>query len=388
MGDLSLETTIDAELMALKFIPFVASGVNLKNVSIEFTVESVSDDQVHWALKDSSIVSLGDFDIHMSNKILDKLVELNKPIITMIIQGMMPKLAAVIDSEIQKLNQKVASETAYTFDINILGKQYPLNMTMTKAPEVDGEVVRLNFDGLFNQPENNAGFKMDSHGYFPHIEAQMEQVWIHENTFNSLVMDAIRAGKSVELDAANLIKEVADSYPKAKNYTTKTTIRDANKGSPIRLNVNDGIMIGHDKDLRFIMDLYADDIKVIQFSLTAMFRANFTMDKTFTFFPVLNDPQVITASVMHSEVPLKAGLHYDDVMKAYLSSAIDGFNTKYAKGVPVASLMPELGMISGVLKNATVSPQVANGWMFAGFSMQEDLNAKIDEPYELKFLAN
>jgi hypothetical protein len=63
------------------------------------------------------------------------------------------------------------------------------------------------------------------------------------------------------------------------------------------------------------------------------------------------------------------------------------FNLKYKAGIPVASLMPELGMISGILKNATMNTQVADGWMYAGFSMQEDLT-KFDNEYELKFLAN
>lgn len=390
MADLNLNLTVDAELEALKFIPFVASGVNLKNISIEFTVESVSDDQVHWALKDASVVTLGDYDIQMSNSFLTKLVQLCKPIITKVINDQLPMIGQAIDKEIQILNQKVANETAYTFDLDVLGKNYPLNMTMTKAPEVDGEIIRLNFDGLFNQPENYAGYKMDSHGYFPQIEAQKEQFWIHENTINTLLMDAVNAGYSIDRDASELMPafpEVTSKYPNATNFTTKTSISVDNQGTPIRFLKDQGVMMGADKDLKFTMDLYADDKKVITFGLESMFNMEFIMDNKITFFPKFKNAEVFTASVKHSEVPLKPGKGYTQIMEVYITSLIKAFNTKYEKGVPVASLMPELAMISGVLRNATMTPHIADGWMYAGFSMQEDLN-KFDESYELKFLTN
>ena len=39
---------IDAELDALHFIPFKASKIYITNLDIDLTIESTSQDQVHW----------------------------------------------------------------------------------------------------------------------------------------------------------------------------------------------------------------------------------------------------------------------------------------------------------------------------------------------------
>jgi hypothetical protein len=303
LSELDLNLSVDAELTALKFIPFVASAVDLKNVAIEFTVESTSDDQVHWALKDSSVVTLGDFEIHMSNSFLNTLVRWSHSIVAKIINGQIGAIGTLIDNEIQILNKKVTDETAQSFEVNLLGKSYPLNMTMTKAPEVDGDIVKINFDGLFDEPANYHGFAMDSHDYFPDVDAQKEQVWFHENTANTLLKDAIAAGYTIDFDAADLMpafKEVTDAYPNATNFTTKTTISPINEGTPVRFTKANGIMIGNDKDLKLTMDLYADDAKVVTIGVEAMFNMNFVMDQHITFFPNFKDVRTFSAMVKTS----------------------------------------------------------------------------------------
>lgn len=301
----------------------------------------------------------------------------------------MDAIKDLIDQEIATLNDKVAKETASTWELNVLGQSYPLNMTMTKAPEVDGEIVKLNFDGLFDEPANQYGFKMDSHGYFPDYDAQKEQVWIHENTANTLLMDAIAAGYTMDFPAADLMpafKEVSDAYPNA-TFSTKTTISPVNEGTPVRFTKANGVMLGNDKDLKLTMDLFADDKKIVEMGIVAMANMNFTMDKTITFFPKFSNVETFSAMVKSSEVPLKPGKLYTEIIEVYYNKQLQAFNDKYKNGIPVASLMPELGMISGVLRNATMNTQVADGWMFGGFSMQEDLT-KFDQEYELKFLSN
>ena len=47
------------------------------------------------------------------------------------------------------------NESDYTFDITPLGKKMPLNMTMTNEPIIkpDSHLIKLNFDGLFDSPQ-------------------------------------------------------------------------------------------------------------------------------------------------------------------------------------------------------------------------------------------
>ena len=42
----------------------------------------------------------------------------------------------MVTVEVQKLNKMIAGEGPYTFDVNLIGKDFPLNLTMTKAPEM------------------------------------------------------------------------------------------------------------------------------------------------------------------------------------------------------------------------------------------------------------
>lgn len=58
-------------------------------------------------------------------------------------------------------------------------------------------------------------------------------------------------------------------------------------------------------------------------------------------------------------------------------------------GWPLANLDPQLGMLTGLLKNSTMSTQVTDGYMMLGFEMQADLpNAMppLAAAHELNFL--
>ena len=48
LGGIDIDMTMDANLEALYFIPFKASRVQVKNVTIDFTLEATSTDKVHW----------------------------------------------------------------------------------------------------------------------------------------------------------------------------------------------------------------------------------------------------------------------------------------------------------------------------------------------------
>jgi hypothetical protein len=63
IGGVDIQTTVNAELDALYFIPFKASAVNITNATIELTLESTSSDKVHWAIKEKTVLTIGKVDI-------------------------------------------------------------------------------------------------------------------------------------------------------------------------------------------------------------------------------------------------------------------------------------------------------------------------------------
>ena len=48
LGGIDVDMNIDANLEALYFIPFKASKINMKNITIDFYLEATSTDKVHW----------------------------------------------------------------------------------------------------------------------------------------------------------------------------------------------------------------------------------------------------------------------------------------------------------------------------------------------------
>ena len=71
-----------------------------------------------------------------------------------IIDKQLKNVGKLVDQSVNALNQKIMNESSYTFDITPFGKQMPLNMTMTNEPIIkpDSNLIKLNFDGLFDSP--------------------------------------------------------------------------------------------------------------------------------------------------------------------------------------------------------------------------------------------
>lgn len=64
----------------------------------------------------------------------------------------------------------VTNEDPYTFVVNTLGKDFPLNLTMTAAPQVGNDLIQVYFDGLFDIPANstsNTDFAIEKNNEWP-----------------------------------------------------------------------------------------------------------------------------------------------------------------------------------------------------------------------------
>jgi len=141
IGGVDLSMDIDGELDALYFIPMKASHVNVTNATIDFVVEATSDDKVHWALAENTTLTIGQIDIEMHNKVLNELVKLSSGIINKVVKAMLPKVSAVVDTQVVAINKMMSNAGPYTFDVPLLGASFPLNLTLTSAPSVSGNIV-------------------------------------------------------------------------------------------------------------------------------------------------------------------------------------------------------------------------------------------------------
>jgi hypothetical protein len=140
-----------------------------------------------------------------------------KSSITTMIKSFLPEVTKLIDTQIDKINSMVTNQTEYTWDLSLIDKKYPLNMTMTKAPEIakDSNLIKLNFDGSFHK---SAGHLLPyTHDFFPDMTGtHREQIWIHENTLNTLFSSAEEYYKDIELASPAMNKNLMMVLPELK----------------------------------------------------------------------------------------------------------------------------------------------------------------------------
>ena len=116
---------------------------------------------------------------------------------------------------------------------------------------------------------------------------------------------------------------------------------------------------------------------------------NFTMfsvKSDIVFFPSIKSVSVENTAVKKQKVDLNSH-NFDAMFKSIFKEVANEFNIKHAKGVKLGDIDPDIAMISGLLKNTTLSPYIADGWIYAGFDMQADLPIQAyQQPYVLNFL--
>jgi len=99
-------------------------------------------------------------------------------------------------------------------------------------------------------------------------------------------------------------------------------------------------------------------------------NVNFTMSNV-VFYPIFKSTDFWNTKLTNSTV--KMGAHkYDLVLDSVCTLMGQTWNQMNKAGIPIAALDPQLAMIGGLIKNSTMSPYVADGWMYAGFSMAAD----------------
>jgi hypothetical protein len=390
IGGVDINMEVNAELRALKYIPFEASHVNVTNLTIEFVVESTADDQVHWKIVETSQVNIGKVDIQMKSSFLNWLVKVSSSVINTVIQDMLPKIGGVVDAEVEKINKMVANEGPYTFVVPALGKQFPLNLTMSTAPKLEkgSNLIQVLMDGLFDIPEGqevHSKYKVEvNHEYPPRFaHSHSEQFYIHESTLNSLMKVADESffpymvtSKNITSQLGQMMPEIAEYYGKGVEIALGLSFMANNTAAPISFNATHGIVIGDMDGVLTKLDLICSNATTtnetaVEFALNLETHVNMTM-KDLVFFPTVEDIRVANTVIKRDLIGLYAR-NWDQTFSNILQNAVNDFNTQYVKGWALASLDPRLAMITGLIKNSTMTPYIADKWMYAGFSMQADL---------------
>lgn len=161
----------------------------------------------------------------------------------------------MIQGEIDSLNALLKSHNDTTFMLGLLSPLYPVNMTMTHSPVVDGEnnLITLSFDGrIYDTPE-----KM-THGKLPTVAPQRlsgdysnsQQIFVHQSMISSLFFALDEQYLPIEINNANVTKqlggffrEIGDYYGEKSTTTIKLSLL-ADDANFLTINKSTGFEIG------------------------------------------------------------------------------------------------------------------------------------------------
>jgi hypothetical protein len=387
LGGIDLSMDVDGKLKALHLIPLESTHVDVKGLNIQFTLESTSTDQVHFALVDSSDIKFDEVVITMSSPALQKLVNLSSGVINKIIKKMIPKVQAAIDTEINALNAMVAGEGPMTFVFplaTIKKDEIDLNMTMTTAPVMkpDSDLIDLTFDGMFVDKDVHTT-NADIVEFPKRIEhAQSEQIYIHEDMVDSLFQDVGDKVFPISVDQDDIsaqmlqvFREIQMMYGADAHIALEVSM-DTGMGKPINFDTKNGVMVGSQSDITSTIKLLVTNSTVkadlaAAFELNLEAHANVTV-ADFVVYPNVKQIYAANTKVVTDNVGLMAH-NYNVLFTSVLENFANDFNMKYQKGYPLANIDPTFGMLSGLLKDMVITPYMEENYLFAGFSMNADL---------------
>lgn len=155
--------------------------------------------------------------ITLSNSFFNKVAGWFESRINSLVKSFLPQLTKLIDDKITQINNMVIDQSEYTWDFGLLSKNYPLNMTMTMAPQLakDSNLIKFNIDGTFHKVGEH--LKPYSHDYFPTMTGtHREQLWIHQNTLNTLAASSASYFFPYKMSSPELKKNLLLVLPELK----------------------------------------------------------------------------------------------------------------------------------------------------------------------------
>jgi hypothetical protein len=205
-----------------------------------------------------------------------------------------------------------------------------------------------------------------------------EQFYIHESMFNSLfrLLDGsyfpyTLKGKNLQNAVKNAFPELTTKYGSEVSVALAITMTPNNTATPIQINQS-GIVLGSQDDVTTSLSILCSNSSVQNeeaalFSMNLEAQGNFSM-KNLVFYPKVDAIIIQNTVVKKSHVQLGDR----DLNALFTSLLVDEsslFNTKWVKGWSIASIDPALAMLTGLLKNTTLTPYVMDGYFYAGFGM-------------------
>jgi hypothetical protein len=141
--------------------------------------------------------------------------------------------------------------------------------------------------------------------------------------------------------------------------------------NPFSLKMDQGIIYNSPFKASLVCTLPDGRQESADFGLNFTGLLNFTMSE-FVLYPTILSFEASHVVIKKDQIGL-ASHDFTALFNQLIAKYSQNFNSQYSEGWPLTNISPEIGMLGGLLRNATITPYVSDGWMYGGFSMQADL---------------
>jgi hypothetical protein len=234
---------------------------------------------------------------------------------------MLPKVSALVDTEVTKINAMLANEGPYDFDMPLLGANFPLNLTLTSAPSISDDLIQVNFDGLFHDAKNatvHKGFPIEKNAEWPdrRNHSLSEQLFIHESMFDSLMSVAqgsffpyIERDANVSQALIAAFPVIAQRFGPSANASLAISLMPNATAAPINFNATRGIVIGDLDDVKSVVTILVSnenetDRELATLQMNFEMAGNMTM-KDLVFYPDVQELAVENVYVKKDHIGLE-----------------------------------------------------------------------------------
>lgn len=299
----------------------------------------------------------------------------------------------------------ISEEGAYTFVVPVHGKDMNLNLTMTRAPQTTGgsHLVEVFFNGLFDMPpkakQATPLYLKDITDYPPRLQHSLsQQIWVHQDTFNSLIHAAGFDLFNFKLTSANMSAALVNEFKELKAYYGDNVTIAANFYYPednqptraISFDMFAGIVLNgkvknNTADPYLVVDALCSNAtttneRCLSFNTILDAHANLTVESVMAY-PSINMLSLSEAQLTYNVTELQPHNYTTVIADAFNATAAE-LNEEYKNGWSLANLDPRVAMLGGLIKNITVSPYITDNWMLAGFEMYADLPTEANPALE------
>lgn len=168
---------------------------------------------------------------------------------------------------------------------------------------------------------------------------------------------------------------IANKFGSDANVSLSINLMPNATAAPVNFNATRGIVIGDLDDVKSVVKILVSNENVTDRELATLqmnfeMAGNMTM-KDLVFYPSVQEMNIENTYVKRDHIGLEGDFNkiFETIAKDYFNA----FNTKWVKGWSITNIDPALGMLTGLLKDTTLTPYVQDNWMYGGFSMQADL---------------